>query len=107
MSRFVRSLTITAGAALVARAAPAPAQLPTPKPPDTGLLEQLAWDELALLIKNGKTTAIIGTAGTEQKGPHMAIGEHKYDTEYCAEQIAQALGHAIVALVLTYVPEGS
>ena len=88
MSRFVRSLTITAGAALVVLASPASAQLPTPKPPDTVFLEQLTWDELALLIKNGKTTAIIGTAGTEQKGPHMAIGEHKYATEYCAEQIA-------------------
>jgi len=107
MSRFVRALTITAGAALVALASPASAQLPTPKPPDTVFLEQLTWDELALLIKNGKTTAIIGTAGTEQKGPHMAIGEHKYATEYCAEQIARALGNAIVAPVVTYVPEGS
>jgi len=107
MSRFVRALTITAGAALVALASPALAQLPTPKPPDTVFLEQLTWDELALLIKNGKTTAIIGTAGTEQKGPHMAIGEHKYATEYCAEQIARALGNAIVAPVVTYVPEGS
>ena len=107
MSRFVRTLTITAGAAIVALASPASAQLPTPKPPDTVFLEQLTWDELALLIKNGKTTAIIGTAGTEQKGPHMAIGEHKYVTEYCAEQIARALGNAIVAPVVTYVPEGS
>ena len=107
MSRFVRTLTITAGAALVALASPTSAQLPTPKPPDTVFLEQLTWDELALLIKNGKTTAIIGTAGTEQKGPHMAIGEHKYATEYCAEQIARALGNAIVAPVVTYVPEGS
>jgi creatinine amidohydrolase/Fe(II)-dependent formamide hydrolase-like protein len=37
----------------------------------------------------------------------MAIGEHKYATEYCAEQIARALGNAIVAPVVTYVPEGS
>jgi creatinine amidohydrolase/Fe(II)-dependent formamide hydrolase-like protein len=99
-------MTFTAGA-LVALASVASAQLPTPKPPDTVFLEQLTWDELALLIKNGKTTAIIGTAGTEQKGPHMAIGEHKYATEYCAEQIARALGNAIVAPVVTYVPEGS
>jgi creatinine amidohydrolase/Fe(II)-dependent formamide hydrolase-like protein len=95
------------GAALLALAASASAQLPTPKPPDTVFLEELTWDELALLIKSGKTTAIVGTAGTEQKGPHMAIGEHKYATEYCAEQIARALGNAIVAPVVTYVPEGS
>ena len=106
MPRFVSTLTTTA-AALVALASSAPAQLPTPKPPDTVFLEELTWDELALLIKNGKTTAIIGTAGTEQKGPHMAIAEHKYATEYCADKIARALGNAIVAPVVTYVPEGS
>jgi len=88
-------------------AAPLVAQLPTPKPPDTVFLEELTWDELAMLIKSGKTTAIIGTAGTEQKGPHMAIAEHRYATEYSANQIARALGNAIVAPVITYVPEGS
>jgi creatinine amidohydrolase/Fe(II)-dependent formamide hydrolase-like protein len=88
-------------------ASPLVAQLPTPKPPDTVFLEELTWDELAMLVKSGKTTAIIGTAGTEQKGPHMAIGEHKYATEYCANQIARALGNAIVAPIITYVPEGS
>jgi len=107
MSRFSLTLTTTAALAFVALTPRLPAQLPTPKPPDTVFLEQLTWDELALLIQNGKTTAIIGTAGTEQKGPHMAIGEHKYVTEYCAEQIARALGNAIVAPVVTYVPEGS
>ena len=75
-------------AALIA-AAPAAGQLPTPKPPDTVFLEELTWDELAMLIKGGKTTAIIGTAGTEQKGPHMAIGEHKYAATYCADKIAR------------------
>ena len=90
-----------------ASAAPVVAQLPTPKPPDTVFLEELTWDELAMLVKSGKTTAIIGTAGTEQKGPHMAIAEHRYATEYCADKIARALGNAIVAPVVTYVPEGS
>jgi creatinine amidohydrolase/Fe(II)-dependent formamide hydrolase-like protein len=88
-------------------ASPLVAQLPTPKPPDTVFLEELTWDELAMLVKSGKTTAIIGTAGTEQKGPHMAIAEHRYATEYCADKIARALGNAIVAPVVTYVPEGS
>lgn len=101
-----RAAAVMAVAAL-ASAAPARAQLPTPKPPDTVFLEELTWDELAMLIKGGKTTAIIGTAGTEQKGPHMAIGEHKYATTYCADKIARALGNAIVAPIVTYVPEGS
>lgn len=107
MTRLVTTLGVAATAAFVALASPAAAQLPTPKPPDTVFLEELTWDELALLIKGGKTTAIIGTAGTEQKGPHMAIGEHKYATTYCADKIARALGNAIVAPIITYVPEGS
>ena len=107
MMRFRRSLTLAAALALAGFAAPAVAQLPTPKPPDTVFLEELTWDELAQLIKGGKTTAIIGTAGTEQKGPHMAIGEHKYAITYCANEIARTLGNAIVAPIVTYVPEGS
>lgn len=109
MPRFIPLLTRIAAGALAfgASAASVAAQLPTPKPPDTVFLEELTWDELALLIKGGKTTAIIGTAGTEQKGPHMAIGEHKYVTTYTADKIARALGNAIVAPIITYVPEGS
>ena len=104
MSRSVRSLLVASWAALAATAG---AQLPTPKPPDTVFLEELTWDELAQLMKAGKTTAIIGTAGTEQKGPHMAIAEHKYAITYTSDKIARALGNAIVAPIITYVPEGS
>jgi creatinine amidohydrolase/Fe(II)-dependent formamide hydrolase-like protein len=107
MPRLHPSLMLFSSVALLALAPSARAQLPTPKPPDTVFLEELTWDELAMLIKAGKTTAIIGTAGTEQKGPHMAIGEHKYATTYCADKIARVLGNAIVAPIVTYVPEGS
>jgi creatinine amidohydrolase len=88
----------------VCLAAPA---LTAQKPPDTVWLEELTWDELRDLIKGGKTTAIIATAGTEQKGPHMVIGEHKFVLEYTSEKIARALGNAIVAPIIAYVPEGN
>lgn len=103
-SRFA---IVMANLAVLGTASPTHAQLPTPKPPDTVFLEELTWDELAMLIKGGKTVAIIGTAGTEQKGPHMAIGEHKYAITYTADKIARTLGNAIVAPIVTYVPEGS
>lgn len=77
------------------------------KPPDTVFLEDLTWDELRDLIRAGKTTVIIGTAGTEQKGPHMVMGEHRYVLTWTADKIARALGNAIVAPIITYVPEGS
>jgi creatinine amidohydrolase len=37
----------------------------------------------------------------------MAIGEHKYAMTFAADKIARALGNAIVAPIVTYVPEGS
>jgi creatinine amidohydrolase/Fe(II)-dependent formamide hydrolase-like protein len=77
------------------------------KAPDTVFLEDLTWAEVRDLVKSGTTRVIIGTAGTEQKGPHMVDGEHKFVMEYAADKIARALGHTLVAPVVTYVPEGS
>jgi creatinine amidohydrolase len=77
------------------------------RPPDTVFLEELTWDELKMLIGAGKTSVIIATAGTEQKGPHMVMGEHKYVLEHTTEKIARAVGNTIVAPIITYVPEGS
>jgi creatinine amidohydrolase len=50
---------------------------------------------------------IIGTAGTEQKGPHMVDGEHKFVMEWSADKIARLMGKTLVAPIVTYVPEGS
>jgi creatinine amidohydrolase/Fe(II)-dependent formamide hydrolase-like protein len=59
------------------------------------------------LIKDGWTSIIIGTAGTEQKGPHMVDGEHKFVMNYAADKIARAVGRTLVAPTMAYVPEGS
>jgi len=75
--------------------------------PDTVFLEELTWVELRELIRGGKTSVIIATAGTEQKGPHMVMGEHKYVLEHTTDKIARALGNTFVAPIITYVPEGS
>lgn len=75
--------------------------------PDTVFLEELTWDELRDRMRGGTTTVIIGTAGQEQKGPHMVMGEHKYVLTYTTDKIARALGNAVVAPIITYVPEGS
>jgi creatinine amidohydrolase len=89
------------------RPANAPATAPSGKAPDTVVIEELTWAEVRDLVKAGTTTVIIGTAGTEQKGPHMVDGEHKFVMEYTGEKIARALGKTLVAPVVTYVPEGS
>jgi creatinine amidohydrolase/Fe(II)-dependent formamide hydrolase-like protein len=66
----------------------APPTAPSGKPPDSVFLEDLTWAEVRDLVKSGWTTAIIGTAGTEQKGPHMVDGEHKFVMEFAADKVA-------------------
>ena len=98
---------VALAAASAQRPESAPDTAPSGKPPDTVFLEDLTWAEARDLIKSGMTTVIIGTAGTEQKGPHMVDGEHKFVMEYSADKIARAVGKTLVAPVVTYVPEGS
>src|SRR5262245_9776433 len=84
------SLVLTIVTASAQRPSNAPATAASGKPPDSVMLEELTWAEVRDLIKSGTTTVIIGTAGTEQKGPHMVDGEHKFVMEYSADQIARA-----------------
>src|SRR5258708_35697209 len=69
-------------------------------------IEELTWTELRDQIAAGKTIAIVPIGGTEQNGPHMAIGKHNLRVKLLAGKIAAALGTALVAPVLAYVPEG-
>src|ERR1700722_14751227 len=70
-------------------------------------LENLTWTELRDVIAAGKTTIIVPIGGTEQNGPAMALGKHNRRVKLLSEQIAVALGDALVAPVIAYVPEGS
>jgi creatinine amidohydrolase len=74
--------------------------------PEGVSLEDLTWTELRDRIHAGKTTIILPTGGTEQNGPHMALGKHNARVKALSERIARALGTALVAPVLAYVPEG-
>ncbi len=89
------------------RPADAPATMTAAKPPDTVFIEELTWAEVRDLTASGTTNVIVGTAGTEQKGPHMVDGEHKFIMEHAADKIARGMGRTLVAPVITYVPEGS
>jgi creatinine amidohydrolase len=75
--------------------------------PTTVFLEELTWTELRDQIQAGKTTIIIPIGGTEQSGPHVALGKHNVRVKALSEKIAVALGNAVVAPVIAYVPEGS
>ncbi|HEY5724833.1 MAG TPA: creatininase family protein [Methylomirabilota bacterium] len=76
------------------------------QPPDTVLLEELTWTEVRDAVRAGKTTIIIPAGGTEQNGPHMAVGKHNARVKVLSQDIARQLGDALVAPVIAYVPEG-
>ena len=70
-------------------------------------LEELTTQEVSAALKTGKTTLLIPIGGTEQNGPHMAIGKHNVRAKALAGKIAAQLGNALVAPVLAYTPEGN
>jgi creatinine amidohydrolase len=69
-------------------------------------LEALTWTEVRDRLAAGTTTVLIPIGGTEQSGPHLALGKHNLRVRALAERIAAQLGDALVAPVLAYVPEG-
>jgi len=97
IGRLSRALVVVlvVAAAPLARAAPGV------------FVEDLTWTELRDEIAAGKTTIIVPIGGTEQNGPHMALGKHNVRVRAMAERIARSLGNALVAPVVAYVPEGN
>ena len=70
-------------------------------------IEELTTQEVSAALRSGKTTVLIPIGGTEQNGPHMAIGKHNTRARALAGKIATGLGNALVAPVLSYTPEGN
>lgn len=75
-------------------------------PPPSVFIDDLTWTELRDVVAAGKTTIIVPIGATEQNGPWMALGKHNVRAKALAEKIARALGNALVAPVIAYVPEG-
>ena len=98
----MRSHILAAALGVLATAAGAGAQTP-----DSVLLEELTWTEVRDAVGAGKTTIIIPVGGTEQNGPHMALGKHNARVKALSQDIARKLGDALVAPVIAYVPEGA
>ena len=87
---------LAAGVPAMAAGAPASVQI-----------EDMTWTELRDRIAAGATTILVPIGGTEQSGPHMALGKHNVRARALAARIAQRLGNAVVAPVIAYVPEGA
>lgn len=84
-----------------------PASATAPAATASVFVDQLTWTELRDAVQAGHTTVIIPVGGTEQSGPHMALGKHNVRVAALAARIAAGLGNALVAPVVAYVPEGS
>ena len=74
-------------------------------------LEELTTAEVSAMLKTSPSLVIIPVGGTEQNGPHMAIGKHNTRVKVLAGRIANQLTaqktNTIVAPVVSYVPEGN
>jgi creatinine amidohydrolase/Fe(II)-dependent formamide hydrolase-like protein len=96
-----------AGAAFVLLALSPAARAALPAGLAANDLEALTSTELHDRIAHGSTTVIVPIGGTEQNGAHMVLGKHNVRAHILADRIADALGNAIVAPTIAYVPEGS
>jgi len=63
-------------------------------------LELLTHTEVAAKIKQGMTSVLVVTGGTEERGPHDVLGGHTIMSRHRAVEIAKRLGNTLVAPVL-------
>lgn len=98
------AILIAVAGALPAIAAPEPAR--TAAAPPKVEIERMTWREVRDRIASGADTVIIPTGGTESNGAHMITGKHNFIVAEAARRIARALGNALVAPTIAYVPEG-
>src|ERR1700722_9271336 len=66
--------------------------------------ELMTWPEVKAALAAGKTTALIYTGGTEQRGPQDVNGGHTLMGRATVKAIALKLGNAIAMPVLPYTP---
>ena len=69
--------------------------------------EELTFMEVRDRIRAGSKTIIIGTGGVEQNGPYVAGGKHNYVLQTVLPYIARAIGNALIAPIVKFVPEGA
>jgi creatinine amidohydrolase/Fe(II)-dependent formamide hydrolase-like protein len=66
--------------------------------------EMMTWPEVKAALAAGKTTALVYTGGTEQRGPQNVNGGHTLMARATVRAIALKLGNAIAMPVLAYSP---
>ena len=69
--------------------------------------EMMTWPEVKAAMAAGKTTALVYTGGTEQRGPQNVNGGHTLMGREIVKTIAVRLGNAIAMPVLPYTPNNA
>lgn len=71
---------------------------------NTVFIEYLTTLELTNKIKEGFSTVLIYSGGTEETGPHVVLGKHNFRVQSYAQRVAEGLGNALVAPILPFAP---
>ena len=92
------ALALLAGSAF-AQTAPSPRMKATTAATQKTLVEfeMMTWVEVKAAMQAGKTTALVYTGGTEQRGPQNVNGGHNMMARETVRAIALKLGNAIAA----------
>ncbi len=111
MHRLLSTLTVVAFAA-IPLLAQTPAAKPAAKPASAAKaplveFEMMTWPEVKAALEAGKTTALVYTGGTEQRGPQNVNGGHTLMGREIVKRIALRLGNAIALPVLAYTPNNA
>ncbi|HWF84390.1 MAG TPA: creatininase family protein [Vicinamibacterales bacterium] len=119
MHRLLTTLSVIALSATTAFAQPPAATTAAPaakKPAATAAkakkeplveFEMMTWPEVRDAMAAGKTTALVYTGGTEQRGPQNVNGGHTLMGRAIVKMIALRLGNAIAMPVLPYTPNNA
>ena len=86
---------------------PCDAQNPTSIKNTSVFIEYLTTVELTNKIKEGFSTVLIYSGGTEETGPHVVLGKHNFRVQSYAKSIAEGLGNALVAPILPFAPNST
>jgi creatinine amidohydrolase len=102
---LVPSLVVLAGAMAFAQA-PAAKAAAAKKQPNVEFA-MMTWPEVKKAFADGKTTALLYTGGTEQRGPQNVNGGHTLMAQEIVKAIALKLGNALFLPVLPYTPNNA
>jgi creatinine amidohydrolase/Fe(II)-dependent formamide hydrolase-like protein len=69
-------------------------------------IESFTTVELTDKIREGFSTILIYSGGTEETGPHVVLGKHNFRVQSYAQRVAEGLGNALVAPILPFAPNG-